>query len=76
MKEIRHRQIGNTAGGDKLFWILWTETVDCEGKVRATSKKEALKVFYEQDERISRTLEYRRNKRIRGIIVEEVPECK
>jgi hypothetical protein len=76
MKEIRHRQIGNAAGGGKLFWILWTETVDCEGKVRATSKKEALRVFYEQNERICRTMEYRRNKRIRGIIVEEVPECK
>ena len=75
MKEIRHRQIGNTAGGDKLFWILWTETVDCEGKVRATSKKEALKVFYKEDEGIRKTLEHVRNRRIRGIIVEEVSEC-
>jgi len=76
MKEIRHRQTGNAVGSDKLFWIMWTETVDCEGKVRATSKKEALKFFYEQDEQIRKTLEYSRNKRIRGIIVEEVPECK
>jgi hypothetical protein len=75
MKEIKHRQIGNTTSGGKLFWILWTETVDCEGKVRATSKKEALRVFYEQDEGICRTLEYRRNKRIRSIFVEEVSEC-
>jgi len=75
MKEIRHRQISNAAGGNKLFWILWTETMDCEGKVRAASKKEALKVFYEQDEGIRKTLEYVRNKRIRGIIVEEVSEC-
>jgi hypothetical protein len=75
MKEIKDSQPGNAQRRQKLFWILWTETVDCEGKIRAASKKEALKVFYEQDEGICRTLEYRRNKRIRSIFVEEVSEC-
>lgn len=74
MQEIKDKQENNARNSNKRFWILWTETMDCVAEVRAKTKKEALELFYKDDDQIWDSLECGQSERTSRPIVEEVKE--
>ncbi len=72
MQEIKDKQERSVQNGKKRFWILWTETMDCVVEVRAKTKKEALELFYKDDDQIWESLECGQSERISRPFVEEV----
>lgn len=75
MQEIKDNQTGNAQSRKKRFVILWSEQIDHTAEIRANSKEEALKLFYEYDDQISDTLEMGEGEMIGEPVVEEVSEC-
>jgi len=75
MQEIKDKNESDAHSTKKRFWILWTEEIDHTAEVRANSKEEALKLFYEYDDQISDTLGMGEGEMVGEPVVEEVSEC-
>ena len=72
MREIKCKQESRFQSDKKRFNFICAETMDCVTEVRAKTKKEALMLFYKDDDQVWENIECGQGERISKSFVKEV----